>query len=97
MENPLDGVIPDFSIFGAEVTELWQKLLGGIWALAIVASIVFLIMGLIKVGQNGHAYVINAQGRLVAHPDISLVLRNTDMTGLVQVQAARAKAALAMA
>jgi len=53
MENPLDGVIPDFSIFGAEFTELWQKLLGGIWALAIVASIVFLIMGLIKVGQNG--------------------------------------------
>ena len=46
----------------------------------------------IKVGQKGHAYVINAQGRLVAHPDISLVLRNTDMTHLPQVQAARAGA-----
>src|SRR5262245_43803594 len=44
----------------------------------------------IKVGQNGHAYVINAQGRLVAHPDISLVLRNTDMSSLAQVQVARA-------
>jgi len=44
----------------------------------------------IKVGERGHAYVINAQGRLVAHPDISLVLRNTDMSSLAQVQAARA-------
>ena len=30
------------------------------------------------------------QGRLIAHPDISLVLRNTDMSKLVQVQAALA-------
>ena len=30
-----------------------------------------------------------AQGRLIAHPDISLVLRKTDMTRLAQVQAAR--------
>src|SRR5207245_2585580 len=36
----------------------------------------------IKVGEHGHAYVINAQGRLVAHPDISLVLRNTDLSNL---------------
>ena len=43
----------------------------------------------IKVGQRGHAYVVDAQGRLVAHPDISLVLRNTDMSSLTQVKAAR--------
>ena len=30
------------------------------------------------------------QGRLIAHPDISLVLRNTDMSKLLQVQAAQA-------
>src|ERR1700756_2593487 len=44
----------------------------------------------IKVGEHGHAYVVGAQGRLIAHPDISLVLRNTDMSKLVQVQAAQA-------
>jgi signal transduction histidine kinase len=44
----------------------------------------------IKVGERGQAFVIDARGRLIAHPDISLVLRNTDMTRLAQVQAARA-------
>jgi signal transduction histidine kinase len=32
--------------------------------------------------------VVGSQGRLIAHPDISLVLRNTDMSKLVQVKAA---------
>ena len=45
----------------------------------------------IKVGEHGHAYVVGSQGRLIAHPDISLVLRNTDMSKLAQVQAALAE------
>jgi hypothetical protein len=44
----------------------------------------------IKVGQRGAAYPVDAQGRLIAHPDFSPVLRNTDMTRLPQVAAARA-------
>ncbi|MBR1123801.1 GAF domain-containing protein [Bradyrhizobium lablabi] len=48
------------------------------------------VVSQIKVGEHGHAYVVGSQGRLIAHPDISLVLRNTDMSKLVQVQAARA-------
>jgi signal transduction histidine kinase len=48
------------------------------------------VVSQIKVGERGHAYVVGAQGRLIAHPDISLVLRNTDMSNLLQVQAAKA-------
>ena len=47
------------------------------------------VVSKIKVGQHGDAYVVDKQGRLIAHPDISLVLRKTDMTRLAQVQAAR--------
>ena len=47
------------------------------------------VVSQIKVGEHGHAYVVGPQGRLIAHPDISLVLRNTDMSSLAQVRAAR--------
>jgi signal transduction histidine kinase len=49
------------------------------------------VVSQIKVGERGHAYVVGAEGRLIAHPDISLVLRNTDMSKLLQVQAAQAR------
>jgi len=48
------------------------------------------VVSQIKVGEHGHAYVVGPGGRLIAHPDISLVLRNTDMSGLAQVRAAQA-------
>ncbi|HTL64193.1 MAG TPA: cache domain-containing protein [Pseudolabrys sp.] len=47
------------------------------------------VVSRIKVGERGQAYVVDSRGRLIAHPDISLVLRNTDMTRLAQVQAAQ--------
>src|ERR1700760_328548 len=48
------------------------------------------VVSQIKVGEHGHAFVVGEQGRLIAHPDISLVLRNTDMSKLAQVVAAQA-------
>jgi signal transduction histidine kinase/HAMP domain-containing protein len=48
------------------------------------------VVSKIKVGEKGHAFVVDADGRLIAHPDISLVLRNTDMSKLAQVKSARA-------
>jgi signal transduction histidine kinase/DNA-binding response OmpR family regulator/HAMP domain-containing protein len=49
------------------------------------------VLSRIKFSGHGRAYVIDAAGRLIAHPDISLVLRNTDMTHLDQVRSARAR------
>lgn len=43
----------------------------------------------IRVGSAGYAYVIDAHNRLVAHPDLALVLRQTDLSDIPQVQAAR--------
>jgi len=51
------------------------------------------VVSKIKVGAHGRAYVVDSDGRLIAHPDISLVLRNTDMSRLDQVRGARAGSA----
>ncbi|MEA2984223.1 MAG: hypothetical protein QOD94_477 [Alphaproteobacteria bacterium] len=45
----------------------------------------------IKVGKEGQIYLADSAGRLIAHRDISLVLRKTDLSGLAHVQAARAE------
>jgi signal transduction histidine kinase len=47
------------------------------------------VVSQIRVGQSGRAYVVGPNGRLIAHPDISLVLRNTDLSSLSQITAAR--------
>ncbi len=44
----------------------------------------------LKVGKGGYAYVVDAKGRLIAHPDISLVLQKTDLSTLPQVRATAA-------
>jgi signal transduction histidine kinase len=47
------------------------------------------VVSQIKVGNHGYAFVVDARDRLIAHPDLSLVLRNTDLSGLAQVRMAR--------
>jgi signal transduction histidine kinase len=48
------------------------------------------VVSRIRIGAAGHAFVVDSDGYLIAHPDISLVLRKTDLSRLAQVQAARA-------
>ena len=61
----------------------------GVSVAEVNLKLIWDVVSQIKVGDHGQAYVVDAQGRLIAHPDISLVLRNTDMTRLSQVKAAR--------
>ncbi|MFL5120148.1 MAG: GAF domain-containing protein, partial [Microvirga sp.] len=60
----------------------------GVSVAEVNLKLIWDVISQIKVGQRGHAYVVGSQGRLIAHPDISLVLRNTDLSGLPQVEAA---------
>ena len=48
------------------------------------------VVSQIKVGKDGHAYVVDVRGNLIAHPDISLVLQKTNLASLAQVVTARA-------
>jgi signal transduction histidine kinase len=61
----------------------------GVSVAEVNLKLIWDVVSKIKVGERGQAYVVDARGRLIAHPDISLVLRNTDMTRLAQVQAAQ--------
>ena len=51
----------------------------------------------IRAGAAGHAYVVDAQGRLISHPDMSLVLKLTDWSAKPQVAAALASVGAGMA
>ncbi|SKA41556.1 Cache domain-containing protein [Enhydrobacter aerosaccus] len=60
----------------------------GVTVAEVNLKLILDVISQIKVGQEGYAYVVDRLGRLVAHPDISLVLRGTDMSKLAQVAAA---------
>ncbi|MGJ5204950.1 sensor histidine kinase [Bradyrhizobium sp. HKCCYLR20261] len=60
----------------------------GVTIAEVNLKLIWDVVSQIRVGEHGQAYVVSSQGRLIAHPDISLVLRNTDMSGLPQVRAA---------
>ena len=65
----------------------------GVSVAEVNLKLVWNIVAAIKVGERGHAYIVDAEGRLIAHPDINLVLRYTDATRLAQVAAARGASA----
>jgi len=50
-----------------------------------------------QIGTAGYAYAVDAQGEVIAHPDINLVLAHTSFAALPQVRAALTGAAAATA
>jgi signal transduction histidine kinase/CheY-like chemotaxis protein len=65
----------------------------GVSVAEVNLKLIWDVISQIKVGERGYAYVVDKQGRLIAHPDISMVLRNTDLSQLSQVRAARSDVA----
>jgi signal transduction histidine kinase len=59
---------------------------GGITAAEVSLKLLWDVVSRIQIGSAGYAYVVDASGRLIAHPDISLVLQNTDLARLPQVR-----------
>lgn len=51
-------------------------------------KLVWDIVSRIEIGRSGRAWVADDQGRLIAHPDISLVLKTTSVAHLAPVAAA---------
>ena len=64
----------------------------GVTVAAVNLKFIWDVVSQIKIGKAGHAYVVDAQGVLIAHPDISLVLQKTTFAGLEQVKSALAAA-----
>ena len=63
---------------------------GGVTAAEVNLKFIWDVVSQIKIGKAGQAFVVDAQGALIAHPDISLVLQKTDLTRLDQVKGALA-------
>jgi signal transduction histidine kinase len=63
---------------------------GGVTFAEVNLKLIWDVVASIKVGRNGYAFVVDRQGRLIAHPDTSLVLRNTNLSVLPQVATALA-------
>jgi signal transduction histidine kinase/CheY-like chemotaxis protein len=63
----------------------------GIVVAEINLKFVWDVVSTMHVGKSGYAYVVDGQGRLISHPDISLVLRQTDLSALPQVRASMSR------
>ena len=61
---------------------------GGVVAAEVNLKFVWDVVSRIQVGETGAAFVVDGAGQLIAHPDISLVLRKTSLQHLPHVAAA---------
>jgi len=61
----------------------------GVIVAEVNLKFVWEIISRITVGKAGRAYATDSDGNLIAHPDISLVLKKTNLSSLHQVAAAR--------
>ena len=60
----------------------------GITIVEVNLRFIWDVISRINIGKAGLAYAVDNRGLLIAHPDIGLVLRKTDLSGLPHVAAA---------
>ena len=63
----------------------------GVTVAEVNLKLIWDVVSSIRIGDAGYAYIVDAKGRLIAHPDMSLVLRETDLSRIPQVSAALAQ------
>ena len=61
---------------------------GGVSIAEVNLKLIWDVVTQIKVGRSGYGFAVDSRGLLISHPDISLVLRKTDMSQLPQVAGA---------
>jgi hypothetical protein len=57
----------------------------GVTIAEVNLKLVWDVISTMRIGDKGYAFVVDRIGRLIAHPDLSLVLRDTDFSTLPQV------------
>jgi signal transduction histidine kinase len=60
----------------------------GVTVAEVNLKLIWDVVSAIRIGENGYAFVTTSTGRLIAHPDLSLVLRDTDLSSLPEVAGA---------
>lgn len=61
----------------------------GVTVAEVNLKFIWEVISSIKIGTHGLAYLVDAGGHLIAHPDISTVLQKNDLSSLAQVKAAQ--------
>ncbi len=65
---------------------------GGVALATVNLTFIRELVTRLRVGEAGRAYAVERSGRLIAHPDLRFVLRNTDLSPLLRAQLQQSEA-----
>ena len=75
VDNPLKGIVPSFTVFGAEFTTVWQKLAAGLWGVGIILAVFYLgrsVLSIAQARQSSHPGALEGAKKDAAHSGIAL-------------------------
>lgn len=73
--NPIDGMVPDFNVFGAQFNTTWKKIFAGVWAVLLILSIGYLARGILGIAQSheSHPNAMRGAKREAMHGAIAVM------------------------